>query len=91
MDGQIQERLLRHVDGTDVDEEVNLKDKVWIETKKIWVVAGPAIFTRFSTYGINLISQGFVGHIGPTELAAYSLVFPVLLRFANGILVCPCH
>lgn len=88
MEGEIQEKLLRQ---GDVDEEVKLMDKVWIETKKIWIVAGPAIFTRFSTYGINLISQGFVGHIGPTELAAYSLVVTVLLRFSNGILVCPCH
>ncbi|XP_031280362.1 protein DETOXIFICATION 21-like [Pistacia vera] len=84
MEEEIQEKLLRQ---GDVDEEVKLMDKVWIETKKIWIVAGPAIFTRFSTYGINLISQGFVGHIGPTELAAYSLVVTVLLRFSNGILL----
>ncbi|KAL6336025.1 hypothetical protein AAG906_003652 [Vitis piasezkii] len=45
----------------------------------------PAIFSRFSTFGLNIISQAFIGHIGSAELAAYALVFTVLLRFANGI------
>ncbi|KAJ4721368.1 Protein DETOXIFICATION [Melia azedarach] len=87
MEGEIKEKLLRGTKETNVDEDVRLKDKVWAETKKMWIVAGPAIFTRFSTFGINLVSQAFVGHIGSIELAAYSLVFTVLLRFANGILL----
>ncbi|KAJ0014437.1 hypothetical protein Pint_20797 [Pistacia integerrima] len=53
----------------------------------MWSVAGPPIFTRFSTFGSGLVTQVFVGHIGSTELAAYSLVVTVLLRFANGLLV----
>ncbi|XP_047945178.1 protein DETOXIFICATION 21-like [Salvia hispanica] len=69
------------------EEEVDLKTKLWVENKKMWVVAGPAIFTRFSTFGINVISQAFVGHIGATELAAYALVFTLLTRFANGLLL----
>lgn len=69
------------------EDEVDLKTKLWVENKKMWVVAGPAIFTRFSTFGINVISQAFVGHIGATELAAYALVFTLLTRFANGLLV----
>lgn len=86
MEGKINEKLLRK--GGEVDaEELRFKDKLWTETKKMWVVAGPAIFTRFSTFGINVVSQAFIGHIGSTELAAYSLVFTVLLRFSNGILL----
>ncbi|KAE8684723.1 Co-chaperone GrpE family protein [Hibiscus syriacus] len=53
----------------------------------MWVVAAPATFTRFSTFGVTVISQAFVGHIGPTELAAYSLCFTVLVRFGNGVLL----
>lgn len=68
------------------DDEL-LKDKVWIESKKLWIVAAPAIFTRFSTFGVSMISQAFIGHLGPIELAAYSITFTVLLRFSNGILV----
>lgn len=90
MEGDISQKLLKDKKGAEVTvaDEVTLKDRVWSETKKMWVVAGPAIFTRFSTFGINVISQAFVGHIGPTELAAYSLVYIVLLRFSNGIQVC---
>ncbi|KAK0601281.1 hypothetical protein LWI29_022747 [Acer saccharum] len=80
---EIEEKLLSERQG----EVVKLKDKLWIENKKMWIVAGPAIFTRFSTFGINLVSQAFVGHIGSVELAAFSLVFTVLLRFANGVLL----
>ncbi|ONH94682.1 hypothetical protein PRUPE_7G026300 [Prunus persica] len=71
----------------DKDEDLPLKTRVWNENKKLWVVAGPAIFTRVSTFGTNIVSQAFIGHIGSTELAAFSLVFTVLVRFANGLLL----
>ena len=64
-----------------------LMTRIWAEEKKLWAVAGPAIFTRFSTFGVSVISQAFIGHIGSTELAAYALVFTVIVRFGNGILV----
>ncbi|RVW80817.1 Protein detoxification 21 [Vitis vinifera] len=93
MEGEMKKKLLNKEDkpGGEVEAEEEgqqqIKEKVWGETKRLWIVAGPAIFTRFSTFGINIISQAFIGHIGPTELAAYALVITVLLRFANGILL----
>lgn len=69
------------------NDKLDMKEKVWRESKKLWVVTAPAIFTRFSTSGVSLISQAFIGHLGPTELAAYSITLTVLLRFSNGILV----
>ena len=79
------------VDGGEEEEEEEaeqpLKEKVWRETKKLWIVAGPAIFTRVSTFGIYIISLPFIGHIGSTDLAAFALVITVLLRFATGFLV----
>ena len=83
-----QKLLIKEATEEEEEEELGLINRVWNESKKIWVVAGPAIFTRFSTFGTNVVSQAFIGHIGSTELAAYSLVFTVLVRFANGILVC---
>ncbi|CAN1246069.1 Protein DETOXIFICATION 21 [Linum grandiflorum] len=82
----VNQKLLAKTESSEV-EEVTLRAKVWAETKTMWIVAAPAIFTRFSTFGINVVSQAFIGHIGPTELAAYSLVFTVLLRFCNGVLL----
>ncbi|KAF7819213.1 protein DETOXIFICATION 21-like [Senna tora] len=53
----------------------------------MWIVAAPAVFTRFSTFGLNVISQAYIGHIGSKQLAAFALVYTVLIRFANGILL----
>jgi Na+/proline symporter len=72
----------------DDDSSLSLGRRAWEENKKLWVVAGPSIFTCFSSLGVTVISgQAFIGHIGPTELAAYALVSTVLMRFSNGILV----
>ncbi|XP_057767372.1 protein DETOXIFICATION 21-like [Salvia miltiorrhiza] len=83
MEPEMKEKLLQVAENN----EENLKKKIWNETKKMWIIAGPAILIRFSTFGINVVSQAFVGHIGATELAAYALVYTVLLRFSNGILI----
>ncbi|RDY06618.1 Protein DETOXIFICATION 21, partial [Mucuna pruriens] len=88
MEGDLTQKLLSKEKTQEQDEdESSFVKKVWIENKAMWVVAAPAIFTRFSTFGITVISQAFVGHIGPRELAAFALVFTVLIRFANGILL----
>ncbi|KAJ8763142.1 hypothetical protein K2173_025527 [Erythroxylum novogranatense] len=89
-ESEINEKLLTEkVESSsgDIEEKSSLKEKIWWETKKMWIVAAPAIFTRFSTFGTNVISQAFIGHIGSTELAAYSLVSTVLLRFCIGVLL----
>ncbi|CAN1261992.1 Protein DETOXIFICATION 21 [Linum perenne] len=84
---EINQKLLTTTAEEEEEAELPFRSKVWTEAKKMWVVAAPATFTRFSTFGINVVSQAFIGHIGSTQLAAYSLVFTVLLRFANGVLL----
>ncbi|XP_058079492.1 protein DETOXIFICATION 21-like isoform X2 [Magnolia sinica] len=84
MEKGLEEKLL--VSKREEGEE-RLGRKICAESKKLWIVAGPAIFTRFSTFGVSVISQAFIGHIGSTELAAFALVSTVLLRFGNGILL----
>ena len=90
MEEELKETLMHHPNNTSlesVEKEESLRKRAWEESKKMWVVAGPAIFTRFSTFGIMVVSQSFIGHIGSTELAAYAIVMTVLVRFANGVLV----
>jgi len=65
-----------------VEKEESLRKRAWEESKKMWVVAG-----RFSMFGIMVVSQSFIGHIGSTELAAYAIVMTILVRFINGALV----
>ncbi|MBA0611890.1 hypothetical protein Godav_012541 [Gossypium davidsonii] len=86
MGGDINQKLLIEAKKNE-DGDVKFKEKLWTESKKLWIVAGPAIFTKFSTFGVTIISQAFVGHIGPTELAAFSLCCTVLFRFGNGVLI----
>ncbi|KAJ1393243.1 Multi antimicrobial extrusion protein [Sesbania bispinosa] len=86
MKDELKEKLLQKQTNSEENEE-SVRERVWKEMKKIWVVAGPAISTRFSTYGISVVSQAFIGHINSTELAAYALINTVLGRFAVGILL----
>ncbi|CAH8382256.1 unnamed protein product [Eruca vesicaria subsp. sativa] len=76
--------LTNTVENVGENDKLDMKEKVWRESKKLWVVAAPAIFTRFSTSGVSLITQAFIGHLGPTELAAYSITLTVLLRFITA-------
>ncbi|XP_061338871.1 protein DETOXIFICATION 21-like [Gastrolobium bilobum] len=89
MEEELKKNLLQKPTNSkeSVDKEDSVRKRVWEESKKIWVVAGPAIFTRFSTFGITVVSQAFIGHIGSTELAAFALVMTVLVRFATGVLL----
>ena len=58
MEGGIHENLVEH----EAESWLCLKNKIWNETKKLWVVAGPAILIPCSTLGISVITQAFIGH-----------------------------
>lgn len=73
----------------DHQEETPLKlvHKVGVESKKIWLIAGPAILTALSQFSIGALTQTFVGHVGTLELAAFSVENSVIAGFAFGFLV----
>lgn len=74
----------------DDDRENNNKDltsRVWIESKKLWQIVGPAIFSRISSYTMNIITQAFAGHLGDVELATISIANTVIVGFNFGLLV----
>ncbi|KAJ3673723.1 hypothetical protein LUZ60_005715 [Juncus effusus] len=68
------------------DEEKLLK-RVWVESKKLWVIVGPAIFSRVVMYSMNVITQAFAGHIGDLELAAISIANTVVVGFNFGLML----
>ncbi|KAH9690545.1 protein DETOXIFICATION 27 [Citrus sinensis] len=77
-------------DKDDDDRENNNKDltsRVWIESKKLWQIVGPAIFSRISSYTMNIITQAFAGHLGDVELAAISIANTVIVGFNFGLLL----
>ncbi|MCL7046820.1 hypothetical protein MKW94_006482, partial [Papaver nudicaule] len=61
--------------------------RVWVESKKLWYIVGPAIFSRLSTYSMMVITQAFAGHLGNLELAAVSLSTTVIFGFSFGLLL----
>lgn len=69
------------------NEDETLTRRVWSESKKLWHIAGPAIFSRVATYSMLVITQAFAGHLGDLELAAISISNNVIVGFDFGLLV----
>lgn len=65
----------------------SLGRRVYEESKQLWVIVGPAIFTRITNYSMNVIMQAFAGHLGDLELAAFSIAATVVAGFNFGFLV----
>lgn len=85
MDNGLHERLL--VPKAQEEKEIELKTKIWQESKNIWRVALPGVISRVGSFGTIVVTQSFIGHVSPLDLASYALVQTILVRFVNGILV----
>ena len=89
--GSINEPLLPESTNTEVglkdEEKKDLSSRVWIESKKLWQIVGPAIFSRIASYTMNVVTQAFAGHLGEVELAAISIANTVIVGFNFGLLV----
>jgi hypothetical protein len=81
--GVDQERLL----GLEAAEQSGLKQRTWAELKLMWRIAFPSILARVTSFGMIVVTQSFIGHVGELQLASYALVQSLILRFSNGILV----
>ncbi|XP_030960943.1 protein DETOXIFICATION 29-like [Quercus lobata] len=57
------------------------------ESKKLWYLAGPAIFTSICQYSLGAIPQVFLGQVGTLELAAFSIENSVIAGFSLGIML----
>jgi MATE family multidrug resistance protein len=58
-----------------------------IESKKLWYLAGPAIFTSICQYSLGAITQVFAGHVSTIALAAISIENSVIAGFSFGIML----
>lgn len=86
--GEINAPLLEVHPLTDAaEQEQDLKRKIWVESKKLWHIAGPTIFSRIATYSMLVITQAFAGHLGDLEFAAISIANNVVVGFDFGLLV----
>uniref|UniRef100_A0A2C9U142 Protein DETOXIFICATION n=1 Tax=Manihot esculenta TaxID=3983 RepID=A0A2C9U142_MANES len=87
--GNLNEALLPHggVDKHDQENARELASRVWIETKKLWQIVGPAIFSRIASFSMNIITQAFAGHLGDVQLASISIANTVIVGFNFGLLL----
>ncbi|BBN70164.1 MATE efflux family protein, partial [Prunus dulcis] len=70
---------------SDDEDQGTLARRSWIESKKLWHIVGPAIFSRVASYSMLVITQAFAGHLGDLELAAISIANNVILGMASAL------
>ncbi|KAK3418994.1 hypothetical protein EUGRSUZ_H04732 [Eucalyptus grandis] len=79
--------------GQDEDKEgreggdESLARRVWVESKKLWHIVGPSIFSRVASYSMLVITQAFAGHLGDLELAAMALTTNLVIGLDFGLLL----
>ncbi|CDP01535.1 unnamed protein product [Coffea canephora] len=73
--------------GEEANEDQSLARRTWIESKKLWRIVGPAIFSRIASYSMFVVSQAFAGHLGDLELAGLSIASSVICGFDFGLLL----
>lgn len=90
MEGEKSEKLTERLLGEEAGE-VGLKwtnVELWKgESKKLWQIAGPSLFTRVTSYTMNIVTQALAGHLGDLELASISIGNTVVLGFNFGLVV----
>ncbi|KAL8153972.1 hypothetical protein V2J09_011732 [Rumex salicifolius] len=57
------------------------------ESKLLWHIAGPAIFTAICQYSLGALTQTFAGLVGEIELAAVSVENSVIAGLAFGVML----
>uniref|UniRef100_A0A7N0TEP2 Protein DETOXIFICATION n=1 Tax=Kalanchoe fedtschenkoi TaxID=63787 RepID=A0A7N0TEP2_KALFE len=85
------ERLLSFVPGEgDIGPITGVKDflrELRVESKKLWVLAGPAIFTFVFRYSLGAVTQVFLGQVGTLALAAFAIENSVIAGLSLGVLM----
>ncbi|KAK3231534.1 hypothetical protein Dsin_003415 [Dipteronia sinensis] len=66
---------------------VSLVKEFGYESKRLWKIAGPAIFTAICQYSLGALTQTFAGLVGEIELAAVSVENSVIAGLAYGVML----
>lgn len=78
-----------HANGNGVggEKKAHTLRELGSESKRLWHLAGPAIFTALSQYSLGALTQTFAGLVGEIELAAVSVENSVIAGLAFGVMV----
>ncbi|KAK1392761.1 Protein DETOXIFICATION [Heracleum sosnowskyi] len=58
-----------------------------IESEKLWIIAIPIAMTTLCQFGLNSVTNIFVGHIGDLELSSFSIAMGVINMFSFGFML----
>nr|GMD26462.1 protein DETOXIFICATION 29-like [Ipomoea batatas] len=58
-----------------------------VESRKLWYLAGPAVFTSICQYSLGAITQTFAGHLSTIDLAAVTVENSVIAGFSFGVML----
>lgn len=75
-------------DGVQINGVGDFCKEFYVESKRLWYLAGPAIFTSLCQYTLGATTQLFAGQLGTIQLAAVSVENSVIGGFSLSILVC---
>nr|XP_023884500.1 protein DETOXIFICATION 27-like [Quercus suber] len=87
---QQQQPLLTSTSEQNQEEELNassLLRQTWLESKKLWAIAGPSVFSRLAMFSMTVITQSFSGHLSDLDLAAISIASTVIIAITFGFLL----
>ncbi|OMO74987.1 Multi antimicrobial extrusion protein [Corchorus olitorius] len=73
-------------DGNEVEKPVSLVKEFGYESKRLWHIAGPAIFTSICQYSLGALTQTFAGQVSELDLAAVSVENSVIAGLAFGVM-----
>ena len=79
--------LIKNHNNHEEEKQVSLVKEFGYESKRLWKLAGPAIFTTVCQYSLGALTQTFAGLVGELELAAVSVENSVVAGLAYGIMV----
>ncbi|KAK9930372.1 hypothetical protein M0R45_027411 [Rubus argutus] len=68
-------------------EHGGLIECTWSESKKLWQVAAPSIFSRLAMFSVTVVTQSFAGHLSDLELAAISIATTVIIAITFGFML----
>ncbi|KAJ1392075.1 Multi antimicrobial extrusion protein [Sesbania bispinosa] len=69
------------------EKPLNFVQRFWLESKKLWKLACPAILTALCQYSLGALTLTFVGQVGDLDLAAFSVENSCVAGFAFGVMV----
>ncbi|KAK7282851.1 hypothetical protein RIF29_11938 [Crotalaria pallida] len=60
----------------------SLIQRTCLESKKLWQIAGPSIFSRLTMFSITVVTQSFAGHLSDLDLTAITTACTVLISIS---------